>query len=354
MAMSGGMDSSFAAYILKQKGYDVVGITYQLLPDFMKDANGQKACCAMETVNRARKVAADLSIRHFVMDLREDFERYVIERFIEEYKAGRTPNPCVLCNKYIKFSSFFRKAMSMGGEKVATGHYAVIEDTPDGPVLKKSRDRLKDQSYFLYPIERDVLRAVLFPLGEEIKGELKEKSHLVHTDYRKVKESQDICFVSGNDYREFLNRFIPLRKGPAYFTDGTLLGYHEGTHLYTLGQRKGLGIPFREPLYVVEIRSEENTLILGTKGHLNGRRLVAGEINLFGPESGQSFGKVRYRQEDVPCAYRISGSAMEVEFDKPIHAITPGQSVVLYQDDIVVAGGVIETVQQEGCAANKC
>ena len=348
VAMSGGMDSSYAAYILKQGGYNVIGITYQLLPDFIKNVSNPKACCSIETVNRAKKVARDLSIRHYVMNLREDFEQFVIERFIEEYKAGRTPNPCILCNKHIKFSSFFRKAMSMGGEKVATGHYAVIENTTEGPVLKKSRDRAKDQSYFLYPIEKDLLSAILFPLGEEIKNELREKAYLINPEYRKVKESQDICFVPENDYREFLKRFVHLKKGPAYYVDGTLLGYHEGIHLYTVGQRRGLRIPFREPLYVVEIRSGENTLILGTKEHLRRKRLFAGETNVLIAAPGTASGKVRYRQEDVPCKYRISGDAMEVVFEEPLYAITPGQSVVLYRDDAVVAGGVIRTVDQEG------
>jgi tRNA-uridine 2-sulfurtransferase len=343
VAMSGGMDSSFAAYMLKRKGYDVVGITYQLLPRSIKNVSNPKACCSLETVARARKVADDLSIRHYVINLREDFERYVIERFIEEYKEGRTPNPCILCNKYIKFSSFFHKALSMGGGKVATGHYAVIEETPDGWSLKKSRDRAKDQSYFLYPMEKDILGEVLFPLGGEIKSELKEQAHLIRWDTEKIRESQDICFVPEGDYRQFLSRFVPLRQGPVYFVDGTLLGRHEGIHLYTVGQRRGLGIPFREPLYVVEIRSSENTLILGTKEHMRKSRLVADEINLLGEPSGPASGKVRYRQRDAACAYRVSGDTLEVEFAEPLYAITPGQSVVLYRDDMVVAGGVIKS-----------
>jgi tRNA-uridine 2-sulfurtransferase len=344
VAMSGGMDSSFAAYMLKQQGYDVVGITYQLLPEFIKNVSNPKACCSIETVARARKVADDLSIPHYVMNLREDFERYVIDRFIEEYKAGRTPNPCVLCNKYIKFSSFFRKALSMGAAKVATGHYAVIGKTPaEGWSLRKSRDRAKDQSYFLYPMKKEILGDVLFPLGGETKKELKAQAHLIRWDTGKIRESQDICFVPEGDYRQFLSRFIPLKKGPAYFVDGTLLGHHEGIHMYTMGQRRGLGIPFREPLYVVEIRSSENALILGTKDHMKKSRLIADEVNLLGPPSGSASGKVRYRQGDAACTYRVSGDTLEVEFAEPLNAITPGQSVVVYQEDRVVAGGVIKS-----------
>ena len=343
--MSGGMDSSFAAYMLKEQGYEVVGVTFQLLPGFIKNVNNPKACCSLETVNRARRVAHDLSIRHYVINLKEEFEHYVIERFIEEYKAGRTPNPCVLCNKYIKFSAFFHKAMSLGAGKVATGHYAAIEETPGGWHLKKSRDASKDQSYFLYPIAHDALKATLFPLGNETKKELKERAHLIRWDTEKIRESQDICFIPEGDYRTFLSRFVQSRKGPAYFVDGTRLGDHKGIHLYTVGQRRGLAIPFREPLYVVEIRSSENTLILGTKEHLKRTRLVARETNLFGQPSGEARGKVRYRQKEEACTYRVSGGVLEVEFDEPLSAITPGQSVVLYDGDRVIAGGVIETAQ---------
>ena len=343
VAMSGGMDSSFAAYMLKQEGYEVVGFTFQLLPGFIKNVNNPKACCSLETVNRARRVARDLSIRHYVINLKEEFEHYVIERFIDEYKAGRTPNPCVLCNKYIKFSAFFHKAMSMGAGKVATGHYAAIEETPDGWHLKKSRDREKDQSYFLYPIEKDLLKAILFPLGDETKNGLRERAHLIRWDTEKIRESQDICFIPENDYRPFLARFVEPRRGPAYFVDGTRLGDHEGIHLYTVGQRRGLAIPFREPLYVVEVLTSENTLILGTREHLKRRRLTARETNLLGASSGKATGKVRYRQQEASCVYRVSGDVLDVEFDEPLYAVTPGQSVVLYSGDRVVAGGVIES-----------
>ena len=342
VAMSGGMDSSFAAYMLKQQGYEVIGITFQLLPGYIKNVNNPKACCSIETVARARKVADDLSIAHYVLNLREEFERHVIEPFIREYREGRTPNPCILCNKHIKFSAFFRKALAMGADKVATGHYGRIAKTPAGPRLKKAADRAKDQSYFLYPIEQGVLGQLLFPLGNETKEELKKQAHLIGWEAGRVKESQDICFVPDNDYRQFLSPFVELKQGPAYFVDGTLLGRHDGVHLYTLGQRRGLAIPFREPLYVVEMRCEENALVLGTKEHTKKRRLRAGEVNLLGEPSGQAMGKVRYRQRDVPCTYRFSHGLLDVEFAEPLHAITPGQSVVLYEDDMVVAGGVIK------------
>jgi tRNA-specific 2-thiouridylase len=342
VAMSGGMDSSFAAYLLKKKGYDVVGITFELLPKSIKNVNNARACCSLETTDRARRVAHDLSIHHYVINLRQEFEHYVIERFIKEYEAGRTPNPCILCNKYIKFSSFVKKALALGADKVATGHYAIIGKSAEGYELRKGRDREKDQSYFLYPIEKDLLNVLLFPLGELTKKELKEKAYLIRWDLNRIRESQDICFIPQNNCREFLSGFIPMKKGPAYSVDGTLLGHHEGIHLYTVGQRRGLHIPFREPLYVVEIRSAENTLILGTKEDLKGRRLVADQLNLFDLSSTTASGKVRYRQADSPCSYRVSGDAMEVEFAEPLYAITPGQSIVLYDGDRVIGGGIIK------------
>jgi tRNA-uridine 2-sulfurtransferase len=342
VAMSGGMDSSFAAYLLKGQGYDVVGITFELLPKSLKNINNPKACCSLETVKRAQKVARDLSIPHYVINLREEFEHLVIERFIEEYKAGRTPNPCMLCNKHIKFAAFVNKAVALGADKVATGHYALIEEAPAGWQLKKGRDRTKDQSYFLYPIKKDLLKKVLLPLGETTKKGLKEKAHLIQWDSERIRESQDICFIPEQDYRGFISNFVPTKKGPAYHVDGRLLGYHNGIHLYTVGQRRGIGIPFKEPLYVVEIRSTENTLILGTKEHLKNTGLIADDLNFFDPVAGGTSGRVRYRQNEVPCTYKVSGDTMDVRFEEPLYAITPGQSVVLYQEDRVIGGGVIK------------
>ncbi len=340
--MSGGMDSSFAAYLLKEQGYDVVGVTFELLPKSMKNVNNPRACCSLETIDRARRMARDLSVPHYVLNLREEFEYYVIDQFVREYSRGRTPNPCILCNKHIKFSAFVNKALALGADKVATGHYAIIEKSDDGYELRKGKDRTKDQSYFLYPIEKELLEVILFPLGELVKKDLKEKAHLIQWNPHTVKESQDICFIPENNYGQFLSPFISLRQGPIYFTDGKLLGHHNGIHLYTVGQRKGLGIPFGEPLYVVEIKSAENTVILGTKDDLKKKRLVAEDLNLFSLPAGTASGKVRYRQAETACTFRTFNETMTVEFAEPLYAITPGQSIVLYQGDRVIGGGVIK------------
>ena len=343
VAMSGGIDSSLAAYLLKNDGFRVVGITFQLLPDSLKNVHNPKTCCSSETTQRAKRIADALSIPHYVINLREEFEEFVIEKFVKDYQSGKTPNPCILCNKYIKFSSFFYKAMAIGVDKVATGHYAIVEKISGSYFLKKAIDKVKDQSYFLYPIKKEQLHRILFPVGGYTKSAIKSLAHEIGwKNPGSYKESQDICFIPEGHYRTFLSKFIQLKKGPIYSVEGNLMGYHEGIHLYTIGQRRGLKIPFKEPLYVIEARLHDNSLIVGTKRHLLRKRLVARDVNLLSDTHEDITGKVRYRQKEQPCRYIEQNSSMEVEFHKPIDAITSGQSVVLYSHDIVVGGGVIE------------
>jgi tRNA-uridine 2-sulfurtransferase len=342
VAMSGGFDSSFAAYILKKSGYNVVGVTFRLLPDSVVNGQHPKACCSVDTIVRAQNAASFLSIPHYVIDLREDFEDYVIKRFVDEYKSGLTPNPCILCNKFIKFSSFARKAFSMGADKIATGHYADIEEENGIYYLKKGIDKAKDQSYFLYAIEEDILKRTIFPLGKYNKNDLKEEARNISWDIHNIKESQDICFVPDNDYRRFLSPYIALKKGPVYHIDGTFLGHHRGLHLYTIGQRRGINIPYREALYVVNTIPDENTLIVGSKEDLKQKIVIASEVNLFSHVSNNVSGKVRYRQEEEPCVYKTVNNTLQITFLHPIFSVTPGQSVVLYDVDIVIGGGIIE------------
>jgi len=342
VAMSGGIDSSFAAYFLKAEGYKVVGVTFQLLPESLKNIKNPKVCCSIETINRARRIADSLSIPHYVINFKKEFEEHVIENFVHEYESGRTPNPCVLCNRYIKFSRFLNMALSMGADKVATGHYAHIKITGDNYTLSKGSDIAKDQSYFLYHIRKDHLKHILFPLGSHTKTGLKERIRDIGWNFPAVKESQDICFIPENDYRRFLSRFVSLRQGPVYSVEGKLLGHHEGVHLYTIGQRRGLKIPYKEPLYVIDISVEENTIIAGPREYLQKKRLVAHDINMLYESSGKITGKVRYRQAEELCTYRVSGNSLEVEFVNPICSITPGQSVVLYDSDNVLGGGIID------------
>jgi tRNA-uridine 2-sulfurtransferase len=340
IAMSGGLDSSFSAYLLKKRGYRVVGFTFDLLPRALRNDRNQKMCCSAVNVHRAKRVADHLSIPHYVINAREDFERHVIQRFIDEYRAGRTPNPCVLCNRYIKFSAFLKKSIAMGADRVATGHYACIEETAAGFRLKKGKDRTKDQSYFLYPISRNDLSLITFPLAGYTKAAaraefpLRERSDPV--------ESQDICFIQDNDYRGFISRFISLKKGPVVTAAGVQVGWHNGVHLYTIGQRRGLGIPFTEPLYVVELRTEENVVVVGAREELKQERLIADELNLFTDAlEGEARARVRYRQGEAACRYTVKDAVMEVTFNEPVSSVTPGQSVVLYDGETVLGGGTI-------------
>ncbi len=342
VAMSGGFDSSFAAYILKKNGYNVVGVTFQLLPDSVVDKQNAKNCCSVDKIAMARETASYLSIPHYVMDLRKDFTRYVIEPFIDEYKTGKTPNPCIFCNKFIKFSAFARNAFSMGADKIATGHYARVEEENGVYYLKKGIDKTKDQSYFLYAVQLNILKRTLFPLGEYKKSELKEIAKKISWNIHSIKESQDICFVPGNNYKKFLSPHIAQKKGPIHHVNGAFLGYHEGLHLYTIGQRKGISIPYKEALYVINTIPEENILIVGGKEELKQKTLIASKINFFSSISNNVSGRVRYRQREEPCSYKIKEDTVRVDFIHPISSVTPGQSVVLYHGDTVVGGGIIQ------------
>jgi tRNA-uridine 2-sulfurtransferase len=347
VAMSGGIDSSFTAYLLKQKGYKVVGITFQLLSSTIKSTKNPKACCSVETVARVKKFADDLSIPHYVINLRKEFEEHVIEPFLKEYGSGRTPNPCIRCNKYIKFSSFPDRALSVGADKIATGHYAIIDELSGDYSLKKGSDETKDQSYFLYPIKTDLMKRLLFPLGQLTKNSVKKDASSLGWNSRAIKESQDVCFIPENDCREFLSKHLHFKKGPIYHTGGTLMGTHSGIHLYTIGQRRGLNIPYKEPLYVIDIIPGENSLIVGPKDHLKRKKLVAYDLNFPNTDRadllcGDLRAKVRYRQKEEACTISISGDRLEVDFHNPVYSITPGQSVVIYNGSTVVGGGIIE------------
>ncbi len=341
LAMSGGIDSSYSAYLLKEAGYKVVGFTFDLLPGSLRNECNPKMCCSAVSVNRARSVADRLAIPHYVLNMREEFERHVIQRFVDDYKVGRTPNPCMLCNRYIKFDLFLKKAKAMGADLIATGHYARIDETPQGFELKKGMDPTKDQSYFLFPISRDDLGMILFPLGTTTKETVRRTFQ--EAGQPRVPESQDICFIPDNDYRAFVRPFVHGGEGPVFLTDGRKIGDHQGVHLYTIGQRRGIDIPFKEPLYVVELKPRENVVVVGEKAELRRKGLRADEINMLSSSrEGRACAKVRYRQKEEKCSYAIRDGFLDVCFDDPVSSIAPGQSVVLYEGETVLGGGTIK------------
>jgi tRNA-specific 2-thiouridylase len=345
VAMSGGIDSSYAAFLLKASGRKVVGFTFDLLPSSMRSASNPRMCCSAVQMDRARRIADALSIPHYVMNMREAFERHVIARFIDEYTAGRTPNPCILCNRHVKFGAFLEKAAAMGADLVASGHYAAIEKTAAGHVLKKGKDRLKDQTYFLYPLPQKDLPRIVFPLARFRKTEVRAgfaDLFEASAGCGRVAESQDICFIPDNDYRAFLKRFVPVKSGPIITMDGRQVGSHKGTHLYTIGQRKGLNIAYKEALYVVAIKAAENVVVVGPREALLRNRLTAEEINMLdAPPEGEAWAKVRYRQREEPCSYSVKDGMLEVVFRSPVWAVAPGQAVVLYDGERVLGGGAI-------------
>jgi len=341
-AMSGGFDSCLAAWSLKKAGHKVVGVTFSLFPGSFLEKWGLDACSSRAAVSQAQRFCRDLSIPHHVIDLSDIFLHRVIEPFIEGYRRGITPNPCILCNRFVKFGAFREHAVAMGADMIATGHYARSESRQGHVVLRKGSDAGKDQSYFLYSIGQEALMRAVFPLGECTKEGLRILAAKEDLRCTRSRESQDICFIPKGNYAEFLSRFIRPKRGRVYLSDGTRLGFHEGIHLFTIGQRRGINIPYREALYVIDIDADENRIVVGTKKDLRTDTLTARSVFLLYPLSTPISARVRYRQPDKPCSCEFRDETLSVTFDEPVDGVTPGQSIVLYHDDIVVGGGIIE------------
>ncbi|MBW3621924.1 MAG: tRNA 2-thiouridine(34) synthase MnmA [Armatimonadetes bacterium] len=349
VAMSGGVDSSVAAGLLVQQGFEVLGITMQLWPaDLPK--NHESGCCSLSAVEDARRVAHTLGIPHYVVNLREAFDRDVIRNFVEEYAEGRTPNPCVRCNKFIKFEAFLERARALGARFIATGHYARVRFSEESGryQLLRSADPNKDQTYALYPLAQEQMAHTLFPLGEMTKERTREIAETMGLITAKKPDSQEICFVPDNDYARFLSHRSPdaLKPGPIVNGEGKVLGDHSGYANYTVGQRRRIGVSSPIPLYVTKIRPESGEVVVGPNEALFARRLVAEEFNwIAAPPREDSLvceAKIRYTMKATPA--RLSALAedrVEVTFDEPQRAITPGQSLVCYDGDAVIGGGII-------------
>lgn len=339
VAMSGGVDSSVAAALLKEQGHDVIGVTMQIWPN----SSGSNSCCSLSAVEDARRVANKLGIPYYVVNFNKIFKKTVIDDFISQYNNGRTPNPCVRCNQYIKFDALLKKAQELGADRIATGHYARIWENRSGRyVLKKGIDPKKDQSYFLYPLSQEALSRTVFPLGDLTKVEVRKLAKKFSLNVADKEESQEICFVDGS-----FGDLFALKEGNIVDLKGNVLGAHKGYQLYTVGQRRGLRLSRPKPAYVVKIDPNMNEITVGEEGDVYGDELIAGHLNLVSLADISSPMKVkariRYNAKDTDAdIYPLSREKVKVTFNRPQFAITPGQSVVFYEEDEVIGGGIIE------------
>jgi tRNA-specific 2-thiouridylase len=353
LGMSGGVDSSVAAWLLKEQGYEVVGVTMKVWPqDCISRAEDK--CCGPQAVADARGVAYNLGIPHYVVDEAADFEKMVIDYFSSEYKAGRTPNPCVMCNEKVKFGNMLRKADDLGADFIATGHYARIEHGSGRARLGKAVDLAKDQSYFLFSLRQEQLSRALTPLGGLAKPEVREIARKLGLKVYDKEDSQEICFVPGNDYKAFLKSHLGEKEfhpGGIYDKSGTRLGEHEGIEFFTIGQRKGLGGGSSKPRYVIDIDPETSSVIVGDAEDLlsegcwlNNTIWHDGVVEAPVPVTI----KIRYHHPGTPATVTKDPDhphRLKVSFDEPQRAVTPGQAAVCYREDWVLGGGWIERVQ---------
>jgi tRNA-specific 2-thiouridylase len=362
IAMSGGVDSSVAALLSKDAGFDCVGVTMKLFDneDLSEDLSESldkdgapiesRACCSLRDADDAARVCGVLGIPFYVFDFSEDFRRDVMERFASEYAAGRTPNPCIDCNRFIKYDRLYRRARDMGFDCVVTGHYARVEQDADSGrwLLKKAVDDAKDQSYVLYSLTQEQLAHTRFPLGDMRKSDVREVAERNGFVNARKRDSQDICFVPNGRYAEFIESFTGREWQPGAFVNanGDILGEHEGIIRYTIGQRKGLGKTFGKPMYVIGIRPESNEVVLGAWDSLFSREVKMNGINLISAASIEGpllvTAKIRYNQKDSPAvAERTGDDEITLTFDEPQRAVTRGQAAVMYDGDTVVGGGTI-------------
>jgi tRNA-specific 2-thiouridylase len=347
-ALSGGVDSSAAALLLKKDGFWVLAATMKLLSGHDVDSEGKRTCCSLKDVEDARKAAVKLEIDFMVFNFSLLFSQEVIERFAESYKTGLTPNPCILCNRYMKFYHLWDRAKTLDCDFLATGHYARIEKEDGRHVLKKALDLSKDQSYVLYGLTQEELSRTIFPLGSLTKDEVRKIAAEAGLSNAFKPESQDICFVPDGNYGKFLEAYLssPPARGDIVDTEGKVLGRHKGLYNYTVGQKKGLNLPRPSPLYVVRIDAASNTLTVGEPEDLLSSSMVVGDLNfvsipeLSGPMSLNV--KIRYRQPEFPCELSsLPDGKVQAVFQKPQKAVAPGQAAVFYSGDKVMLGGTI-------------
>ena len=351
VGLSGGVDSSVAAYLLKEQGYDVIGVTMQIWQDaepLETEENG--GCCGLSAVEDARRVAEVLDIPYYVMNFKDEFKKYVMDYFVAEYLAGRTPNPCNACNRYVKWEALLRRSMEIGADYIATGHYARIDRMSNGRfAIRNSVTARKDQTYALYNLTQEQLARTLMPVGDYTKEEIREIAMQNHLPVAHKKDSQDICFVPDGDYASLIEREAPGQvPGPGNFVtkDGIVLGRHKGITHYTIGQRKGLGLAMGHHVFVTEIRPETDEVVIGEAEDVFTSSLICRQINFMGMEDLKEprrvFAKIRYAHPGEWCLLTRTGEdEIRCDFENPVRAVTPGQAVVFYEGEFVLGGGII-------------
>ncbi len=348
--MSGGVDSSVAAYLISKKGYETIGVTMKLYHPESDGIVSEKSCCSADEVNDAKAVAERLGIPYYVFNYTDNFKLHVISRFVEAYRNGRTPNPCIDCNRYIKFDQLIKRALELNFDYVVTGHYAITEfDEESGRyILKKAVDETKDQSYVLYSLTQEQLKHILFPLGKMTKQEARKIAEEQGFVNANKQDSQDICFVPDGNYARFIEEWCGFKFENGNFVDlqGNIIAQHKGIINYTIGQRKGLGIAAKAPYYVVNKDLERNEVVLGSNEDLFSCDLEATDVNFISIEAltepMRVKAKVRYKQKETDATItQLESGNVSVKFDEPQRAIAPGQAVVFYDGDIVVGGGTI-------------
>ena len=352
VAMSGGVDSSVAAVMLHEQGYEVIGITMKTW-DYASSGSSSKetGCCSLDSINDARALAVSYGFPHYILDIREEFGNFVIDNFVEEYLAGRTPNPCVLCNTHIKWEALIKRANHLDCEFIATGHYANIREENNRKIISKGKDESKDQSYVLWGVSQANLSRTMLPLGKFHKSEIKQMAiDMGQVALAAKSESYEICFVPDNDYRAFLNNKVPglaqqVAGGNFVLQDGTVLGQHKGYPFYTVGQRKGLEIALGEPMFVLDIQPDKNEVVLGRIGELEKQEAIVRGFNLVKYENIltpiDSLTKIRYKDKGTLSRIVQEEDYMKVDFYSPVSGLAPGQSAVFYEGNDLIGGGII-------------
>ncbi len=350
VGLSGGVDSSVAAYLLKEQGYDVIGVTMQIWQEedsCTVEENG--GCCGLSAVEDARRVAQKLDIPYYVMNFRKEFQKQVIDYFTREYLEGRTPNPCIACNRYVKWESLLKRSLEIGADYIATGHYARVEQLPNGRyAIRNSVTAKKDQTYALYNLTQEQLARTLMPVGAYTKDEIRKIAEKAGLPVAHKKDSQEICFVPDNDYAGFIKNSTgkTIPKGNFVLADGKVIGEHQGIIHYTIGQRKGLNLSMGHPVFVTKIRPDSNEVVIGENEDLFVNTLICDRVNFMAMEGLDGEvrlkAKIRYNHPGAECVISpAEDGKVRVTFDQPQRAITPGQAVVFYQGEYVAGGGII-------------